>query len=323
MCSGRVRPPSEAVPTSGVAYWLQSSSSAGISRGVAIAQLRSINRKTLCSYQQSWRGFGNWCGERQIYYGEITVNVICEYLLFLFNSHSPSGRVYTSGSLNKIRSALSFFLQFDIPKLGSEMPVVRLFNYFYKSRPVFPRYMVTWDVGLVLKFLASWHPKESLSMKQLTLKTVALVALTSSDRAQTLHALRVDNAHVSAEGLVFVIPSILKHSRRGSPASKVICVEWDAPELNVADYVLFYMDKTLKFRLQAWNNRKEDIKQLFLSHRTGRPVATASISRWLREVLSLSGVDISTFGPHSTRGASVSEATRRGATPSQILAHGN
>ena len=128
---------------------------------------------------------------------------------------------------------------------------------------------------------------------------------------------------MSAEGLVFVIPSILKHSRRGSPASKVICVEWDAPELNVADYVLFYMDKTLKFHLQAWNKRKEDIKQLFLSHRTGRPVATASISRWLREVLSLSGVDISTFGPHSTRGASVSEATRRGATPSQILAHGN
>ena len=71
------------------------------------------------------------------------MNTVCEYLLFLFGSHTPSGREYTSGSLNKIRSALSFFLQFDIPKLGHEMPVVRLFNYFYKSKPVFPRYMVT------------------------------------------------------------------------------------------------------------------------------------------------------------------------------------
>ena len=264
-----------------------------------------------------------WCCEKQIGYGTITVNNICEYLLYLFNSKTPSGKDYTSGALNKIRSALSFFLQFDIPKLGFEMPVVRLFNYFYKARPCFPRYTVTWDVGLVLKFLAQWHPKESLTLKQLTLKSVTLVALTSSDRAQTLHALRVDQAHVSAEGLVFVVPSVLKHSRRGSPATKVVCVEWDAPELNVADYVLYYMRKTLKYRLKAWNTNKEDIKQLFLSHRTGKPVKRASISRWIREVMFLSGVDVSTFAPHSTRGASISEATRRGASPAQIVAHGN
>ena len=172
-------------------------------------------------------------------------------------------------------------------------------------------------------FLSKWHPKESLSLKQLTLKTVALVALTSSDRAQSLHALRVDQAHVSPEGLVFVIPSILKHTRRGSPASKIVCVSWDAPELNVEDYVLYYMSKTLKYRLKAWKKNKVDVKQLFLSYRTGRPIKKASISRWVREVMNLSGIDISTFAPHSTRGASISEATRRGATPSQILSQGN
>ena len=85
------------------------------------------------------------------------------------------------------------------------MPVVRLFNYFYKTRPNLPRYQVTWDVGVVLRFLAQWHPKETLSLKQLTLKTVMLVALTSSDRAQTLHALRRDQVEVTEEGLVFVV----------------------------------------------------------------------------------------------------------------------
>ena len=114
------------------------------------------------------------------------------------------------------------------------------------------------------------HPKESLSLKQLTLKTVALVALTSSDRAQSLHALREDNAHITPEGLTFVIPSILKHTKRGSPASKIVCVSWDAPELNVADYVLFYMSKTLKYRIKAWNKNQEEVKQLFLSYRTGQ-----------------------------------------------------
>ena len=264
-----------------------------------------------------------WCTQRQISYGCITVNVICEYLLFLFGSKTPSGNDYSGGALNKIRSSLSFFLQYDIPRLGYEMPVVRLFNYFYKQRPVFPRYLVTWDVGLVLRFLAQWHPKDSLTLKQLTLKTVALIALTSSDRAQTLHALRVDHAHLSAEGLVFVVSSRMKHSRKGSPVTKVTCVEWDAPELNVADYVLYYMSKTLKYRIKEFKKSGEDVKQLFLSHRTGKPVQRASISRWIREVLHLSGVDVSVFAPHSTRGASVSEAARRGASPAQIVAQGN
>ena len=272
-----------------------------------------------------------WCAERQVGYGEITVDVISRYLLYLFNNKTPSGKDFSSGALNKIRSSISFFMQFDLPGLGKEMPIVRLFNYFYKTRPCLPRYRVTWDVGVVLRFLAKWHPMESLSLKQLTLKTVALVALTSSDRAQTLHALRTDQVHSQKndgkkkdkKGLVFVVSSLLKHSRRGSPVSTVECVEWDAPELNVAEYVLFYMRKTLKFRRRAWREEGKDVKQLFLSHRTGKPVLRASISRWIREVMDLAGIDTSTFAPHSTRGASISEATRRGASSSQIISQGN
>ena len=63
--------------------------------------------------------------------------------------------------------------------------------------------------------------------------------------------------------------------------------------------------------------------QLFLSHRTGRSVARGSISRWLREVLSLSGIDVGAFGPGSYRGASASTASRRGASASQLMKAGN
>ena len=241
----------------------------------------------------------------------------------MFHDKTPSGIDFSSGALNKIRSSISFFMQYVLPGLGTLMPVVRLFNYFYKTRPCLPRYQTTWDVGVVLRFIAQWHPKESLTLKQLTLKTVMLVALTSSDRAQTLHALRTDQIDNTEDGLVFVIYSPLKHTRPGSPATTVTCVEWDAPELNVAQYVLYYMQRTLKFRRKAWRIHEKDEKQLFLSHRTGKPVLKASISRWLREVMELAGIDVSTFAPHSTRGASISEATRRGATATKILAQGN
>ena len=63
--------------------------------------------------------------------------------------------------------------------------------------------------------------------------------------------------------------------------------------------------------------------QLCLSHKSGLPVAKAMISRWLKEVLRLSGIDTSVFGGHSTRGASTSCLARRGASMVQILSAGD
>ena len=240
-------------------------------------------------------------------------------MLFLFNLGTKSG------VLNSVRSALSFFTQNSSLDLGTNPVVARCFKSFYRMRPEFPRYMVTWDVGKVLHFLAAWHPPEVLSKKQLTLKTVTLIALTSSDRAQTIHALDIDHIHFkgAGNGVEFHVPVLLKHSRKGKPAKKVLCVEWDAPELDVSLYVEFYLRKTFKYRYKAVRLGGEKPTQLFLSHRNGKPVQRASISRWIREVLVLSGIDITTFRAGSTRSASSSAAARCGASPQQIVAHGD
>ena len=154
---------------------------------------------------------------------------------------------------------------------------------------------------------------------------MALIALTSSDRAQTIHALDINHLHFvgNGKGLEFNVPVLLKHSRKGRPSKKVLCVEWDAPELDVCKYVEFYLRKTFKFRLKAVRLGGEKPSQFFLSHRNGKPVKRASISRWIREVLALSGIDITTFKAHSTRGASTSAAARCGASPEQIMRHGD
>ena len=201
--------------------------------------------------------------------------------------------------------------------------VARCFKSFYRIRPQFPRYLVTWDVGKVLRFLALWHPPEDLTLKQLTLKTVTLIALTASDRAQTIHSMDIDHIHFGPKGLECHIPAILKHSRRGKPARTVLCVEWDAPELDVCEYVHTYLRKVFKFRYREVRRKRDKPTQLFLSHRTGKPVERATISRWIREVLFLSGIDITTFGAGSTRSASASAAARCGASPQQIMKQGD
>ena len=320
---GREQQDSEVFSSSGVSYWFVSTNAKGISRRVAKCGLRSIKRKTLIRYQKHWRQFHNWFHREPCNYSKITVDVIGKFLLCLFSNGSPSGLTLNGAALNTIRSSLSFFLQYDIPDLGYDTTITRLFKYFYLERPSFPRYVVTWDVGKVLDFLASWHPAKSLDMKQLTLKTVSLVALTSCDRAQTLHLLSVEQVHISAHGIEFVVPNILKTSKKGKPARVVSCVSWDDDRLNVCKYVHAYIDRTFKFRVRAVKRGYPKPSQLFLSHRTGRPVKRASISRWVRQVLSLAGIDASTFGPGSCRGASASAAARQGASAQQIMAAGS
>ena len=63
--------------------------------------------------------------------------------------------------------------------------------------------------------------------------------------------------------------------------------------------------------------------QLFLSHKNGLPVARATISRWIKEVMSLAGIDTNMFLPGSTRGASTSAAAKKGASVEQILGAGD
>ena len=304
-------------------YWLESCRAHGISREVGVCELKSIARQTLLNYQRCWTRFSDWYNKWSRDYSGITVSKVCDFLLFLFNSKNSEGNDYSCEALNSVRSAIAFFVKLDFPRLGYDDNLTRMFRFFSKERPSFLRYTVTWDVGQVFRFLASWHPPNTLSMKQLTLKTVSLVALTSSDRAQTLHALRVDRVNATPQGLEFVVFDILKTTRRGRPARVVKCVSWDAPELDVANYVLVYINKTLGFRLRAVRRGLGKPNQLFLSHHTGLPVTRSTISRWIKEVMTLSGINTDMFLPGSTRGASASAAERRGASVQQILGAGD
>ena len=241
----------------------------------------------------------------------------------MFNSKNNSGNEYSGEAINAYRSAISYFVKLDFPNLGHHEKVVKLFGSFRKQRPSFPRYPVTWDVGIVLRFLASWHPPSELSLKKLTLKTAALIALTSSDRAQTLRALRIDRVSMSPHGLEFVILDPLKTSRHGRPARVVKCVKWDAQELDVSYYVQKYMERTLFLRARSVRKKLGKPVQLFLSFKSGLPVTRSTISSWIKQVMKLAGIDTSVFRPGSTRGASVSAAAGRGASLPKILGAGD
>ena len=229
----------------------------------------------------------------------------------------------SASTLKFIRSALSFFLKESHCEIIENHIISRLLKSFEKLRPTVPRYAVTWDVNKVLCFLSSWFPNNKISLKQLTLKTCMLIALSSSDRAQTIQSMRVDQCVCTARGVEFPIFSRLKTSRHLRRPRVVICPRWSDPSLDVEKCVTTYMDRTLKFRYKAVREGKPKPTQLFLSYQTGKPIARNTISRWITQVMSLAGIDTNYFKAHSTRGAGVSKAKRRGANPNQIMLQGD
>ena len=149
----------------------------------------------------------------------------------------------------------------------------------------------------------------------MTLKTLALVALTSSDRAQTLESIDIEHSEVSEEGIFFPIYTLLKSSRRNRPIRVVKCIRFDDPSLDVCNYVMVYLQKTLKYRISTVNKGRPKPKQLFLSYSSGKPLSRATIAKYLLDVLTLAGIDTNTFKAHSYRENLPSNMAKHNASP--------
>ena len=163
--------------------------------------------------------------------------------------------------------------------------------------------------GETVELFSPLHPPASLTMKQLTLKTVALLALSSSDRGQTLHAINVEQTDITSDSVVFIINSRLKTTRRIIKPKLVTCVVTDSPTFNVCDYIIHYMNKTLAYRAAEFTKGGVKPTQLFLSWATKRPVTKQTIARWLKLVLRLAGIQ--QYSAHSYWGAGLSNAFAR------------
>ena len=152
---------------------------------------------------------------------------------------------------------------------------------------------------------------------------MTLVAVTSSDRGQTLEAMDIEHTSFSNQGVIFPIYSLLKTTRHNKPVKIVKCHKFSNPALDVCEYVSSYLTRTLKFRLKAVQKGGSKPRQLFLSWHMGKPVKRATLSKYVVRTMELAGIDVSSFKAHSTRGLFPSIMKRKGFSAQQILSQGD
>ena len=275
--------------------------------------LASWRDKTNSNNGSSFSKWSSWCQQRGRDPLSGPIEDVVNFLAALYSEG------YQYQSLNAYRSAISSTHEkVDGISVGSHPAVTRLLKGVFHSKPPQPRYASFWDVGMVIQHIRSLGPNKDLSLKQLTMKTVMLLALTRPSRSADLSKLDVHMRSFKSNGVVFRPVHLTKQSRSSRPMADFFFPSFPE-DLLVCPMVTLkaYEERTQVF----WAKLPEDSRsRLFLSW-IGQhsPVSSCTIARWLRCFMEEAGIDISIFKAHSVRGASCSTAAGAGVTTKDIL----
>ena len=264
---------------------------------VIINSWRPGTQKQYSVYVNRWTQF---CDERQINSISPSVTHVLEFLQMLYE------RDLSYSTINTARAALNCYLLdhklHNTPSTLSTHPFVnRYMKGVFNSRTPTPKYSDTWDVKIVLDFIKNWHPLTDLALKHVTYKLVMLLALTTGQRCQTLASLDTQTMTKTAEQFVFRLTDHMKQNRPGHVLSTVHVRRYHQADLCVYQTLEHYLARTSTLRSSS---------KLFVSVvKPHGAVTTSTVSRWIKTLLSLSGIDTTKFQAHSTRVAVASKAS--------------
>ncbi|XP_071804713.1 uncharacterized protein [Asterias amurensis] len=290
----------------------QSLSARGISQQVSSVILSSWLHGTNAQFNSAWNRWSRWCVQRQVDPVRAPLADILEFLHSLFQQ----GLQYRT--INVYRSAISSaHVPVEGAPVGQHSLVSRFFKGIFNIRPPQPKYCTTWDTGKVLRYILSLPRNRELSLRLLTLKTAMLVALVTAGRCSSLIALDLQFMQKTKTAFVFTLVKPTKCFAASKTAKKVTLTHYPPDsKLCVVKALEVYLQRTKPARGQG----KDKLTSLFLSFvKPVHAVVSATIARWLRTIMASSGIDVSHYRAHSTRGATTSAAARAEVSTAQIL----
>ena len=243
----------------------------------------------------------------------VSLTPVLEFLSFLHESKKSFSTV------NVHRSMLSSTLPaIDGYTVGTHPLVKNLLSGCYNLNPPRPRYDFSWDPAVVFAALTSWGDNESLSLMDLSRKSVILLALASFLRVSEIANIAFHSLNFFDTGLSFSLFKPRKAQRSG-PLQTISLSKFMNQTICPVQTISSYVNKT-----QLLRSHQTEKDHLFIGVTTPhRAVSSSTLSRWIKSVLSSAGVDTTVFSGHSTRSAAASSASRKAVPLDLILSKGN
>ena len=258
---------------------------------LVIQSWRGNTRKSYCSYINKWLKYTK---ENRI--ETITIGHFANFLSTLFsqgNSHS---------TVNLARSAVSSFLAAEgFLGYGSHPIINRLLKGVFNVRPSLPKYQVTWDVDIVIKYLNNLPDLINIDLKSLSMRLTMLLCLLSGQRGEAIFKIQVKDVVFEEDKCRIIFSSLLKNSKPYRHAKPWEVNAFDNKRLCVVEHLKCYIEKTEEIRGGE--------EQLLISYiKPYKAIARDTLSRWIKTTMKAAGINTEVFSAHSTRSASTSAA---------------
>ena len=179
--------------------------SAGLSRRAATFAAHSRRASTRKVYGSRLHHFFRWCRQRSPYSPTTSAGEVGDFLLYLFDSGLKMATV-------KNYPSAIFAIHEGFPD-GSSVPdnraISQLVKGMFVTRPPTRQLVPSWDLFSVLSTLSQppFEPISNVTLLQLSIKVVFLLAVATSRRRSELHSLSVATGHIRWEpGGVRLIP---------------------------------------------------------------------------------------------------------------------
>ena len=215
------------------------------------------------------------------------------------------------GVIAVARSALSAVLyKRNGLSFGQDPNVSKMMKGIFKLRPTLPKYVVMYDPDIILNYMNTLPDNSSLSLELLTKKLVMLLCLLRGQRSQSIHANQTNYMKFSNNKYICYIPKILKTTKPGKHLAPSEFYKFpNNSKLCVVSCIDEYMKRTNPIR----NIMETRPVQLILSYAPPHDiVGSATIARYAKLFLHMSGIDVTVFTAHSTRSSSVSKVESLG-----------
>jgi len=127
-----------------------------------------------------------------------------------------------------------------------------------------------------------------------------LLLLLSGQRCHTITNPSLQKMIKSDDKVIFLITEKLKHNRTGGHQSPL---EFEAYSYDSNMCIVSHLQKYLEMTFELHNFSQQLLISFIKPH---RPVSRETVSQWIKNFMSLAGIDTSKYKSHSTRGASAS-----------------
>ena len=272
--------------------WLQQQ---GFTQRVIDRIQSARSRSTQSRYKSHWDLFVGWCVDQKLDPFNAGLPLLTNFLTFLFKERGIQVR-----TIMNYRSSIAHYWRSEI---GYEIPeedkiLKDLFKSFKRERPIPHKHVVTWDLGLVLNYLRSGKFKhwDTLSDKDLTLKTVFLFALATGKRRSEIHAVTRSKVRwiqgKNREVELHPSPDFVSKTQLATdigilqPFTIKSLDEFAGPE--ESEERRLCPVRSLRYYLTRSDTyRSSEQKRLFISHVRGmsKDVTTATISSYIKETI--------------------------------------